>query len=89
MSLSWHCIGHNPTRWGLGEFIEEYNQLAYLVATIERLKSGQWAVMIPNHYCLHQPSRIEAMKEVEREFCDKCCISEGFILEKGKNIHTQ
>lgn len=73
MNLSWHCIGHNPTEWGLGEYYQDENILRNIKARIQRLRSGKWSILIFGNTHLDylpinfiEPSRIEAMKEVEK-----------------------
>lgn len=39
--LSWHCIGHNPTTWGLG--VLEGKELNNLHAKVYKREDGTWA----------------------------------------------
>lgn len=40
--LTWKCIKHNPTRWGLGLYDSERSVLSDIIADTRRNRSGTW-----------------------------------------------
>lgn len=63
--MEWQCIGHNPTRWGLGT--REDDQIVDIVATVQRRDDGRWWWFV-SRLCDIEPSRETAMAAAERHW---------------------
>lgn len=70
--LKWGCVGHQPTRWVLGDTIK--NRLVKAHAYIIRCSNGKWGWACydadggpnPDRRGI-EPSRITAMEAAEKE----------------------
>lgn len=66
--LAWHCIGHNPERWGLG--IRDEDVLGNIHANVWQNPDGSWNWSLVNG-CLsefgNEPNRWLAMEVAQKE----------------------
>lgn len=59
---SWQCIGHEPTRWGLGKVEKGF---MHPVIIVERQRDGFWHVVFQGVWILTESSRTLAMEAAE------------------------
>lgn len=60
----WQCVGHNPTRWALGE--REGERLVSPQAQVRRNADGSWSWYALGRFLGLAPSRLTAMEDAER-----------------------